>query len=169
MKLLPLDDPRWNTYRGGYNRAAFDAVSLIRELHRQGFTEAFWEKAWGDLHHQGDVGEASYAVIPYLVEYQTSQAELDEQLFHFAAVVELARRENKNPPVPQEVELSYELALRKLAVLGAQRMRRGCAPDMVMGIASVTALAAGQRLLARAYLDFGREAATTFLGNAHTE
>jgi hypothetical protein len=70
MRLLPLDDPRWKTYRGGYNRETFDSISLIRELQRSGFTESFWEKVWEDLHHQGDVGEASYAIIPYLVEYR---------------------------------------------------------------------------------------------------
>jgi hypothetical protein len=163
MKLLPLDDLRWKTYRSGYNRGAFDTVSLIRELQRSGFSEAFWERAWDDLHHQGDVGEASYAIIPYMVEYQSSLSQLDEQLFHFATVVELARPENGNPPVPAEIELSYELALRKLPVLGAEKMRRGCTPHVVMGIASVTALAAGQRLLARAYLDFGRDAAVAFI------
>jgi hypothetical protein len=163
MTLLSLDDPRWATYRGGYNRAAFDAVSLIRELHRDGFTDSFWKRVWDDLHHQGDVGEATYAIIPYLVEHQSSLSDLDEQLFHFAAIVELSRPENRNPPVPAEVELAYELALRKLPVLGAEKMRRGCAPHVVMGIAAVTALAAGQRLLARAYLDFDREAAAAFV------
>ena len=69
--------------------------------------------------------------------------------------------------MPAEIELSYERALRKLPVLGAEKMRRGCAPHVVMGIASVTALAAGQRLLARAYLDFDREAAATFLENEY--
>jgi hypothetical protein len=167
MNLLSLDDPRWKSYRSGYNRADFDTVTLIRELHREGFSESFWEKVWDDLHHQGDVGEASYAIVPYLVEYQSTQSELDEQLFHFTAVVELARTEGANPPVPEEIRSSYELAFRKLSDLGVEKLQRGCASHVVMGVASVIALVAGQRLLARAYLDFGREAAATFLENEY--
>jgi hypothetical protein len=163
MKLLPLDDPRWKSYRGGYNRVELNVVPLIRELQEKGFSDGWWERIWADLHHQGDVGEATYAMIPYMVERLSSQGELDEQLFHFAAVVELARSENENPPVPAEIELSYEVSLRNLPVLGVQKLRRRCSQYLVMGIAAVTALAAGHRLLARSYLDFDRDAALVYL------
>jgi hypothetical protein len=163
MKLLPLEDPRWKGYRGGYNRVAYDVVPLIRELQAEGFSESFWGRVWDDLHHQGDVGEASYAIIPYMVEYQGAQRDLDEQLFHFAVVVELARPENGNPPVPTEIELEYELALRRLPVLGVEKLRRGCPKDVLMGVAAAAAIVAGERVLARAYLDFDRDAALHYL------
>ncbi len=156
MELLPLDDPRWGTYRSGY-RVPFDAVPLIRKLLAYGATEEFWEEVWGDLHHQGDLGEASYAIIPYLVEHQSHQRRLDEQLCHYCAVVELARLEDGNPPIPPEIELAYADALKRLPVLCAERTSRGCSEATVMGVAAVTALAAGHRTLARAYLDFGRD------------
>jgi hypothetical protein len=165
VKLLPLDDPRWATYRGGYNRAPVDAVSLIRTLLDHGATEDFWRAVWDDLHHQGDIGEASYAIIPYLVEHQSRQRQLDEQLYHYCAVVELARLENGNPPIPSEIELAYAHALRRLLVIGAELMDRGCGEAAVMGVTAMTALAAGHRTLARAYLEFGRDDALEYLRN----
>jgi hypothetical protein len=43
-------------------------------------SEADWNILWDDLHHQGDVGEASYAVVPYLAEYaRKASPEYDRQ------------------------------------------------------------------------------------------
>jgi hypothetical protein len=163
MNLLPLDDPRWAIYRGGYNRTLYNVVPLIRGLLRDGASEKFWGTVWEELHHQGDVGEASYALVPYLVHYQTTRHELDEQLFHFCVVVDLAQPENDNPPIPKELEFSYAAALRELPVAGVQRLRRGCAEHLIMGVTAATALTAGHRVLARAYLDFARSAALAYL------
>jgi len=163
MKLLPLDDPRWARYCGGYHRVEFDVVNLIRRLQSEGTSDQFWELVWGDLHHQGDVGEASYALVPYLVDYQSRRRDLDEQLFHYCVVIDLAQPENNNPPIPPELELSYTSALRKLPVIGAEQLTRACSEAVVMGVAAATALAAGHRVLARAYLDFGRTDALDYL------
>jgi hypothetical protein len=163
LELLPLDDSRWATYRGGYNRAPYDVVPLIRRLHREGTSDMFWELVWDELHHQGDVGEASYALVPYVVEHLSRQRELDDQVFHYCVAVDLAQPENKNPPIPRELEFSYAMALRKLPVIGSQLLRRGCREAAVMGIAAATALAAGHRVLARAYIDFGRADALEYL------
>jgi hypothetical protein len=158
-----LDDPRWSRYRGGYNGTPFDVVALIRRLQQKGASDPFWELVWAELHHQGDVGEASYALVPYLVEYQSRQRDIDEQLFHYRVVVELAQPENDNPPIPRELEFSYAMALRKLPVIGTDLLRRGCNEAVVMGAAAATALAAGHRVLARAYIDFGRSDALDYL------
>lgn len=164
MNLLSLDDPRWAAYRSGY-RVPFDVVSLIRRLQREGTSIQFWDLVWNELHHQGDVGEASYGLVPYLVEYQSHQRALDEQLFHYCVVVDLAQPENNNPPIPPELEMSYAMALRRLPVIGAELLRRGCSEAVVTGGAASTALAAGHRVLARGYLDFGRSDALDYLRN----
>jgi hypothetical protein len=162
MKLMPLDDPRWATYHGGY-RAPYDAVPLIRQLQQEGASGRFWELVWTELHHQGDVGEASYALVPYLVDFQARQRELDENLFHYCVVIDLAQPENNNPIVPPELELSYAMALRSLPAIGADLLRQGSSEAVLMGVAASTALAGGHRVLARAYLDFGRREALEFL------
>jgi hypothetical protein len=66
MKLMPLDDSRWATYSGGY-KSPYNVVPLIYRLSDKGTSGDFWEVVWNELHHQGDVGEASYAFVPYLV------------------------------------------------------------------------------------------------------
>jgi hypothetical protein len=164
LPLLPLEDPRWATYRGGYNRVLYDAVPLIRRLQREGATAEFWEHVWAELHHQGDVGEATYAFVPYLVDYQTHQREIDEQLFHFCVLVDLQQPQNNNPPIPPELEFSYARALQALPVIGAQMLKRGAAEHVVMGVTAAIALEAGHRSLARAYLEMTREYALSFLG-----
>jgi hypothetical protein len=83
-----------------------DIVPLIQRLQTEGTSEGFWKIAWEELHHQADVGEATYALVPYIVDHQSRQRDIDEQVFHFRAVVELARPEKDNPPVPQELQFS---------------------------------------------------------------
>jgi hypothetical protein len=162
MKLMPLDDSRWATYSGGY-RLPYNIVPLIHRLNSEGTSRGFWEVVWSELHHQGDVGEASYALVPYLVDHQSRRQELDEQLFQFCVIVELQQPENSNPPIPPESELSFTMAMRQLPVIGAEHLRRGSTEAVVMGIAAATALAGGHRVLARAYVEFGRADAMDYL------
>jgi hypothetical protein len=163
IPLLPLDDPRWATYRGGYNGILYSSVPIIRRLQSEGATDEFWQLVWAELHHQGDVGEATYALVPYLVDWQSRQRELDEQLFHFSVLVDLQHSENNNPAIPSELEFSYMRALRALPVIGAEGLKRGTAEHVVMGVVAAIALAAGHRVLARAYLEFGRDDAMPYL------
>lgn len=61
--MLALDDPRWKTLEGGY-RVVYDASIALARLERG---EDVWKELWNELHHQGDVGESSYAAVPHLV------------------------------------------------------------------------------------------------------
>ncbi|HEX3603657.1 MAG TPA: hypothetical protein VHU43_06160 [Steroidobacteraceae bacterium] len=164
MQLMPLEDSRWATYSGGY-RSPYNVVPLIHQLKNEGASSGFWEVVWDELHHHGDVGEASYALVPYLVDHQSRRQELDEDLFHFCVIVELQQPENGNPPVPPEVELSYAIAMRRLPVIGTEKLRRGCNKAVLMGVAAATALAGGHRVLARAYAEFSRVDAIDYLRN----
>lgn len=71
---------------------------MTRPTRIQCVTMSCWALAWAELHHQGDVGEASYALVPYLLDFQSRQRELDEQLFHFCVIIDLAQPENNNYP-----------------------------------------------------------------------
>ncbi len=162
MKLLPLDSPAWSTYSGGY-RQPFSALPLVRELMERGTSAQFWDTVWSELYHQGDVGESSYALVPYLVHYQAHQPELEWQLFQFVWAVELARPESDNPAIPEELELSYAMSLRSLPAIGVDKIRRGCDEAVLMGVCALVALAAGHRVLARTYLELGRTDALKYL------
>jgi len=151
MKLLALDDPRWETYRSGYNRAELNTPAWIRKLMSGDFDESHWDFLWDELHHQGDVGEASYAVIPYLAQFAVKEEREDWHLFGFPAVVELARLDGRNPEIPHEVEGSYFEAFRVLSQSAVflhkwDEILTPCASACI-------ALAKGQPVYARMYLE----------------
>lgn len=152
MDLLPLDHPRWSEYHGGYNRAPINLVPFLYKLRSGVMRDDDWDILWNDLHHQGDVGEASYAVVPYLVEYARTAAQIEWHVFGFNAVVELERTEHRNPPVPLEIRASYESALRELPRIGLDRVAVWGA-DAFEPFMACLALSFGRRTHARAYLD----------------
>jgi hypothetical protein len=152
MALLPLDDPRWAEYPGGYGRAVVDVVPFLKKLGCGVVTEDDWSILWDDLHHQGDVGEASYAVVPYLIEHARTAHVIAWHVFGFTAVVELERTENKNPPVPAEIELSYRAAIKDLPRIGFARVE-AWGDDAFEPFMACLALSLGRRTHARAYLD----------------
>jgi hypothetical protein len=63
--MLSLDDKRWQNLEGGY-RTQFDPRPSLSKLDTSNDTTAAWRDLWEGLHHQGDVGEASYAAVPHL-------------------------------------------------------------------------------------------------------
>ena len=66
FRMLSLNDERWQNLDGGY-RTQFDPTSLLSQLESGQGSKAAWHELWEGLHHQGDVGEASYAAVPHLV------------------------------------------------------------------------------------------------------
>jgi hypothetical protein len=164
--LLPLDDPRWSSYRDGFNRRHYDSITLIRHLQASGTTQWFWDQLWGQLHHQGNIGEASYAVIPYLVEHARHAQKLDAQVVAFACVVEGGRLnalERGNPVVPDELERSYDAAIRHLPLIALSKAPDTWDQHLVQYTASLIALTHGQPILAQAYEDLTVDEAMKWL------
>ena len=52
---------------GGY-KDLYDPRATISRLLSEGSNESSWDELFENLHHQGDLGEASYAAIPLLIE-----------------------------------------------------------------------------------------------------
>lgn len=152
MSPLSIDDPRWVQYRGGYNRVMPNVVPFLTKLQSGVMSEDDWGILWDDLHHQGDIGEASYAVVPHLVEYARNARVIAWHVFGFTAVVELERTENRNPPVPAEIELSYRAAMKELPHIGFRRTE-AWGEHVFEPFMACLALSLGRRTHARAYLD----------------
>jgi hypothetical protein len=64
--MLSLDDDRWNQLTGG-RRTPCDPRPLLAKLEADDDTKEVLPNLWDELHHQGDVDEASYACVPHLV------------------------------------------------------------------------------------------------------
>lgn len=72
-----------------------------------------WENVWNELHHQGDIGTASYAVLIELVDiYKTRKRTYD--IFNFAAVIEECRNLSRNPQPPDFLNGRYQASRDQL-------------------------------------------------------
>src|SRR6266478_1796311 len=96
---LDLEDPAWSGLCGGY-RIPYDPRPALRTLELGEGTEAAWKELWQELYHQGDVGEASYAAVPHLVRIYRGSQSGGWNTYAIVALMELARRAEGNPPLP---------------------------------------------------------------------
>ena len=85
--MLALDDPRWSDLTGGY-QTPYDPRPALRAL-EQGETDA-WPELWDGLHHQGDVGTASYAAVPHLIRIYLGSSSPDWNAHGLIATIELS-------------------------------------------------------------------------------
>jgi hypothetical protein len=128
--MISLEDDRWSNMTGGY-RTLLDPRPLLKRLVAGGETKEAWQDLWTELYHQGDVGDASFAVVPFLVESYRERGVIDWNTYATVAAIELARKDGKNPDVPQWFAADYFQAIRKLAEIGAtevfaRRNSRSC-------------------------------------------
>jgi hypothetical protein len=157
--MLPLDDALWKSLSGGY-RDVYDASAILRRLLNTGASEQIWEELWNELHHQGDVDQASYAAVPWLVEFIRRSPKLDWNSLALTALIELERPKNNNPEPRAELSEAYFSAIASLpAVLGAHPDQEWGA-EAIRSAAACIALARGQRWFARAYFELDRDTAS---------
>ena len=152
--MIGLDDPKWQTFNGGY-RLPYDASARLRELEADS-TDApvIWEEFWNELHHQGDVDLASYAVVPQLVRICIARNLMDWNVFALAAVIEECRVFGKNPPLPNWLESDYHSAIKKLAELGARDFSQDWPKELTQSFLSVAAFAKGFPNSGRMLIEF---------------
>ena len=111
--MLPLFDAKWATLAGGY-RVPYDPSGALSKL-EQGHDA--WQELWNELHHQGDVGEASYAAVPQLVRIAAAATERSWNFYALVSAIEIERHRKSNPPVPAWLADDYFEALRRLQSL----------------------------------------------------
>ena len=140
--MLSIDDPRWSGLEGGY-RLPYDPRPSLRTLESDGDQEVVWKEFWSELHHQGDVGTASYAVIPPLVAFHRRTHRLNWNFYAFAAVIELERHRHANPPVPEWLKADYEQAWTDLVELALQDLAATSDRLLVQTALAVLALGKG--------------------------
>ena len=154
--MLSPDDKRWQNFEGGY-RTKFDPRPSLSKLDTHKDTSAAWSDLWEGLHHQGDVGEASYAAVPHLVQIYRKGGVVDWNTYAIVAVIELARDDSKNPPVPKWLEEDYFQAIQDLAGLGVVEVLQTKNPEEIRAILSILAISAGARTHAKFLVDYSAE------------
>lgn len=118
--MLPLGDPKWKRLKGGYGRPYDPSTALSRLKHDQGP----WDELWANLHHQGAVGESSYAAVPHLVRIAKGWPKRDWNFYGLVSTIEVERHRRSNPPVPDWLSESYANAWRELLDLALEDIRR---------------------------------------------
>lgn len=143
---MNLNDERWIGLEGAYH-CPYDVRPALRRL-VAGETAA-WGELWDELHHQGDIGEASYAAIPQLVSWLIAKPGGDWNTYAFAATIEQARRSGDNPPLPSWLRDDYEAAWSDLEARALSDLQAAQDDDLVSSILAVLALAKRKPELAR--------------------
>ena len=139
----PLHDPRWQSLSGGYG-IPYDP-SLALEALENGATS--WDELWENLHHQGDVGTASYAAVPHIVRIAAKLWRNKWEPYALVATIETERHRRSNPDIPDWLASSYALAIRDLAKLAASELLNTSDPLLVQSMIGLIALAQGQTKL----------------------
>jgi hypothetical protein len=156
VRMLSLDDNRWNNLAGGY-RMKCDPRPLLADLESEQNRESAWHELWEELHHQGDVGEASYASVPHLVRIHRKSGIVDRNTYAIVAIIELARGKGNNPEVPKWLEEDYLRAIRDLAEIGGGEIWRTEEPEAIRAILSVIAIAKGLRTHGRFLVEYSED------------
>lgn len=139
-QMLDLNDPRWKELNGGY-RTPFDASVVLRRLEAG---EDEWDELWEELHHQGDVGEASYAAVPHLVRIAKAASKTNGSLFSLLATIEIERHRIRNPPLPAWCKAAYEKAWGDILELALKDLRLATDGVDVQSLLGVIAVARGR-------------------------
>lgn len=156
--MLSLDDQRWRELEGGY-RTPFDPRPLLSSLARGEDTRSTWDALWEGLHHQGDVGEASYAAVPHLVRIYRERGQIDWNTFAIVATIELARPEEGNPSLPAWLAEDYLGAIRDLGEIGIRQLSQTADHDVIRSILAVIAIRSGLREHGRILVGYSDEEA----------
>jgi hypothetical protein len=138
--MLSFDDQRWRSLAGGY-RVPYDPTPMLRRLAADWSDGEAWAELWGELHHQGDVGEASYAAVPALVEVARRVRARGWNFYGLAATIELERHRRTNPSLPDWLAPDYRRAWDELLTLALADLREPVDPLVAQTALSVVALA----------------------------
>lgn len=141
--MIAFDDKRWEGLKGGY-KTPYDPRPALRELEAGSDAEAVWDQLWEELHHQGDVGDASYATVPHLIRIQAESPKVDWNLYALISTVEIERHRSGNPPLPAWLTESYREAWARVLEIGSRDLARTDDPLTVTSILGALALAKGQ-------------------------
>jgi hypothetical protein len=141
--VIDFDDKRWEGLTGGY-QVPYDPRPALRRLETENSPDSVWVELWEELHHQGDVGDASYATVPFLVKYLAKSQQVDWNPYTLISCIEIERHRKSNPPLPVWLAESYQEAWREVLSLGARDLNATDDPLAVQSIVGTLALAKGE-------------------------
>jgi hypothetical protein len=143
--MLSLDDKRWKEFEGGY-RGKYNASIVLSKLESGKEDPAqIWSELWENLHHQGDVGIASYASVPHIARIIRKRRLFDWNPVALIVVIELARGKGDNPEVPDWLQSDYDLALKDVARYGLENLEEEWDTETLKSFLGLLSIIKGNR------------------------
>jgi hypothetical protein len=149
--MLDLGDAKWKEFEGGY-RMIYNAsipLSKLEKANDPSDIKLILDELWEELHHQGDVGIASYMSVPHLVRIAKEKQLTDVHILGLITVIEIQRHKN-NPPLPKEYETAYLASIKELAGLALANINEEWDLETAAWLLSAVAASKGQPSLADA-------------------
>lgn len=162
---MTLDDNIWKQLKGGY-KTPYDASVPLRQLEKavdKNEIERILDELWDELHHQGDVGEASYLAVPHLVRIAKEKGLFNWKVYGLCAVIEQQRHLGKNPPIPSEHVSFYNNGLSELSLFVISNLNESHTDMDLRVILSTIATCNGQPKLGKAIMDMSDDVLDEFL------
>lgn len=141
--VMDLDDPGWARLQGA-DRRPYDPRAALRALERSEATTAVWAEFWTRLYRQGEVAEASYAVVPHLVRIHAARGVTSWNTYALIAAIEQARQDGRNPDLPENLRGPYRAAWRRLVELALVELGTAEHPRLVSSLLAAVAVGKGQ-------------------------
>ena len=144
--MLSYDNPKWKELKGGRG-TPYNPIATLQKLERGENVDEACEELWDELHHQGDIGEVSYATVPHLVRIHKEKRTFDWNFYSLISLIEVERHRTTNPQLPGYLEASYTDARDTVLELGLDDLRKTIDKLNVRAILGAIALAKGLREL----------------------
>jgi hypothetical protein len=151
---MDLADTIWKTLKGGY-KVPYDVSIPLKQLKNttnEKEIDIIWQELWQELHHQGDVGVASYLAVPQIIKISVEKQLYNYNVLAICSVIEQQRHNPKNPKLPEEYFSYYHEGLKNLKELVIKNLKKEL--DYITYTCSLSALATcdGQIELGKAIL-----------------
>ena len=152
---MTLTDKIWQDLEGGY-KIPYDASVPLRKLEQANDLETIkqiLEELWNELHHQGDVGLASYLAVPQLVRIGKSKDLFDWNLLGLCSVIEQQRHLGDNPTLPPEFQEYYDQGLENLKQFVLDNLNRDLDDTTYITALATFATCTGRTKLGKAIME----------------
>ena len=145
---LDTADAQWSSLQGGY-RVPYDPRPALQRIETGNAPDLAWDELWEELHHQGDVGEASYAAVPEIVRLIMSGQTEDWNAFALIATIEEQRGVDGNPPLPAWLVEDYAAAWQSLFAAAVSMLVTATDETLLNALLAVVAIHKKLPLLGR--------------------
>ena len=159
--MITLDNEIWSELSGGY-LSAYNPVQCLTQLYENIDANDSWKELWDELHHQGDVDQASYAAVPHILEIERRAKHFNWNGFALIAVIEQCRPKNVEPRTGAIAD-GYRKAWDELLEVIANKSQKSWDDVLTTSILSCVAYARGQRVIAYALLEMDERVAKDFV------